>query len=104
LARADIPALLREFYLPATVILCFSLFLPTILWGVLQTLAVDPVLASILRSFCFSIFPLMVVVGYPLKRTFLWLRDLRNNIRDERYLVGKRLHNLVQPDPQQEAM
>ena len=50
---------------------------------------------SVMRRFAWSGCLALGISWYVLKRLHRWFFDLHNAIRDDRYLVGRRLHNFV---------
>lgn len=67
--------------------------------GLFPTLGCSPIVNSAVYRFAWSGCLLLGVGWYGLQRMQRWCLDLHNAIRDDRYLVGKRLHNFKENSP-----
>ena len=86
--------IMREIVLPILVTLLTALCAPYVFArGVFPVLGYSLIVNSAVYRFAWSGCLLLGIVWYGIKSLQQWLSELHNAIRDDRYLIGKRLHN-----------
>jgi hypothetical protein len=85
---------MREIVLPILVTLLTALCAPYVFArGLFPVLGYSLIVNSAVYRFAWSGCLLLGLIWYGIKSLQQWLSELHNAIRDDRYLIGKRLHN-----------
>jgi hypothetical protein len=86
--------IMREIVLPILVTLLTALCAPYVFArGLFPVLGYSLIVNSTVYRFAWSGCLLLGLIWYGIKSLQQWLSELHNAIRDDRYLIGKRLHN-----------
>ena len=86
--------IMHDIVLPILVKLLTALCVPYVFArGFFPVLGFPLIVNSAVYRFAWSGCLLLGLTWYGVKRLHYWLSKLHNSIRDDRYLIGKRLHN-----------
>lgn len=93
-ARLQSLWVLREIVIPIMMKLLTALCVPYVLArGVFPVLRYPLVVNSAVYRFAWLGCLGFILICFCTKRFHVWFRNLHNSIRDDRYLIGRRLHN-----------